>query len=183
MKPSALLFTPALSLRPRDGPATHKVLVGHTVRDKSLAFYPPSLRAAVGDTVQFQFRPFNHTVTQAAGAGAPCSPMDSRGIKAGTAMAPPINSGFVPGATEADKEVPVFNVQVASADPIYLYCGQSPHCNLGMVMGMVINPKSDDDVKAFEAAAKAQDKTNPPSGTVAGGTMGTIAAGEAIVPP
>ncbi|KAL8380922.1 hypothetical protein RB595_005287 [Gaeumannomyces hyphopodioides] len=187
MKLSALplLLTPVLSLtlRRRDGPspATHKVLVGHTVRDKSLAFYPPSVRAAVGDTVQFQFRPFNHTVTQAVGAGAPCSPMDVQGASGGAAAMAPINSGFVPGATEDDKEVPVFNVQVASADPMYLYCGQPPHCNLGMVM--IINPKSDDDVTAFEAAAKAQEKTIPPGGAVAGGTMGTIPVGEAIVPP
>ncbi|EJT79299.1 hypothetical protein GGTG_04385 [Gaeumannomyces tritici R3-111a-1] len=172
MKPSALLLTPALtlslalSLRPRDGPTTHKAWSGTP--------------AAVGDMVQFRFRPFNHTVTQPAGAGAPCSPMDVKGIKAGAAMAP-INSDFVPGATEADKEVPVFNVQVASADPIYLYCGQPPHCNLGMVM--VISPKSDDDVKAFEAAAKAQDRPTRPRALLPAEPWGTIAAGEAIVPP
>lgn len=177
----ALLLTPVLSLtvRRRDGPATHKVLVGHTVREKSLAFYPPSVRAAVGDTVQFQFRPFNHTVTQAVGASAPCSPMDMQGM--GAMAVAPVNSGFVPGAAEDAKEVPVFNMQVTSTDPMYLYCGQAPHCNLGMVM--IINPKSDDDVMAFEAAAKAQDKTIPPAGAMAGGTMGTIPIGEAIVPP
>ncbi|KLU93182.1 hypothetical protein MAPG_12119 [Magnaporthiopsis poae ATCC 64411] len=126
------LITPVLShILPRADPVptTHKVLVGHPVREKSLAFVPPSLKAAVGDTVQFQFRPFNHTVTQSVGPAAPCSPMGSSSI---------INSGFVPGAAEADKEVPVFEVRVASAEPMYLYCGQPPHCNLGMVM--VINP-------------------------------------------
>ncbi|KAI6267686.1 hypothetical protein MCOR14_011549 [Pyricularia oryzae] len=37
------------------------VTVGSTTRDKSLRFYPEDVRAAIGDTIQFQFWPNNHT--------------------------------------------------------------------------------------------------------------------------
>jgi hypothetical protein len=42
--------------------------------DGKLAFYPPNIAAAVGDTVTFVFNPKNHTVTQSS-FDAPCQPL------------------------------------------------------------------------------------------------------------
>ncbi|KAL5876047.1 hypothetical protein ACKVWM_009924 [Pyricularia oryzae] len=128
------------------------VTVGSTTRDKSLRFYPEDVRAAIGDTIQFQFWPNNHTVTQAIGPQNPCRPME-----AVNGAEPPVNSGFIPGSTDG-APVGTFSMQVKSMDTMYLYCARAPHCALGMVM--IINPKNDSDVETYRKAAIAKNGKN-----------------------
>jgi plastocyanin len=106
----------------------HKVKVGND----GLNFDPNTVKAAVGDTIEFQFYPMNHSVAQA-NYDRPCEPMS------GGSDSKPIFSGFFPvdsSKTESDK---MFSMMVNSSDPIWLYCSQAAHCKMGQVM--VINPK------------------------------------------
>lgn len=88
----------------------------------------------------------NHTVTQST-FNNPCVPIHSvmsnvTGIK----------SGFMPVAP-TDTQIPVFSVLVNDTNPIWLYCGQTGHCQQGM--SMVINEvaSSNKTLEAYKAAA------------------------------
>jgi plastocyanin len=52
-------------------PAEHKIIVG---ADGLFAYNPSNISAAIGDTVTFEFRPKNHTVTQSSFSN-PCQPL------------------------------------------------------------------------------------------------------------
>jgi plastocyanin len=65
----------------------HTVAVGAT--NGSLLFFPYTIIAAVGDTVQFQFHPANHSVTES-DFGTPYQPKSSG-----------LYSGFNPVAANA----------------------------------------------------------------------------------
>lgn len=84
--------------------------------------------------VQFQFLDGNHTVTQST-FDEPCISMNKAdSTKQG------FLSGFMPFAASAAKgELPVFTIMVNDTKPIWVYCGQGPHCKKGMAM--VINEK------------------------------------------
>lgn len=56
---------------PAPQPQDHKVTVG---ADGQLAYSPANIQAAIGDTVTFEFRPKNHTVTQS-NFNNPCQPL------------------------------------------------------------------------------------------------------------
>lgn len=93
---------------------------------QSLVYVPNTLTAAVGDIVEFQFNPANHSVSESA-FDNPCVPI--------SAMA--ISSGFVPVVANST-EIKTFSITVKTTEPMFLYCAQGPHCQLGM--SMVINP-------------------------------------------
>jgi hypothetical protein len=63
-----------------------------------------------------------------------------------------IKSGFMPVAP-TDTQIPVFSILVNDTNPIWLYCGQTGHCQAGM--SMVINEKagSNKTLEAYKAAA------------------------------
>jgi plastocyanin len=52
-------------------PIDHKIIVGP---DGQLVYNPANISAAIGDTVTFEFRPKNHTVTQSSFL-KPCEPL------------------------------------------------------------------------------------------------------------
>lgn len=108
----------------------HVVRVGSM--NGSLAYYPNNIKAAVGDMVQFQFAPANHTVTQSNFDNA-CQPiaMHSPNITG-------IYSGFMP-VTAASTTTPTYTIMVKNTTPMWLYCSQGKHCQNGMTM--VINEK------------------------------------------
>lgn len=54
-------------------------------------------------------------------------------IQASDASAAGIHSGFVP-VGKNNTEVVTFDVPVNDTMPMYIYCAQGPHCQLGMVM-------------------------------------------------
>jgi plastocyanin len=98
-----------------------------SVGANGLVFSPDTVTAPVGSQVVFSFAAFSegHSATQADFA-APCAPAAAAN---GTT---PFNSGFVSQGGQT------FVVTVASADPMWFYCGQVSHCQGGMVG--VINP-------------------------------------------
>ncbi|KAK2614679.1 hypothetical protein N8I77_001485 [Diaporthe amygdali] len=139
----------------------------------SLIFTPNEVQANPGDVLQFQFFLTNHTVTQSAGPSNPCSPLQDTVPGA-------IHSGFIPGAMLNNSDtVGAFDVMVQNKDPMYIYCAQGPHCQLGQVM--VVNGKPG-DLNAYKTAAKAA-AGNTPGKVVAGGSVGRIPMANAIVPP
>jgi plastocyanin len=63
-----------------------------TVGQNGLTYTPSSATAAIGDTVQFNYFPVNHTVTQSTFKN-PCAPLVNGTVKG-------FSSGFVPSARE-----------------------------------------------------------------------------------
>ncbi|GLB34677.1 hypothetical protein LshimejAT787_0202420 [Lyophyllum shimeji] len=144
----------------------HQVLVGD---GGSLAFSPTSLTAASGDTISFQFRAKNHSVTQSTFAN-PCSIMTTP--KAG------VDSGFQlveAGATQ----FPTFSITVDDpTTPLWFFCAQTApanHCQAGMVFA--VNAPPDKSFDAFQANAKASsaNSTSPSGG--ASGTGAPLSTG------
>jgi plastocyanin len=150
-----------------------------------LAYNPPQVTAAVGDTIQFVFMPKNHTVTQSTFA-APCQAMPNG-----------LDSGFVPVAANATS-TQAFTITVNTTDPLWFYCRQVEYvtCStpfrlsfFGLIMcaffshwinGMVfaVNPTANKTFAAFQAAANASGTTNTASPSASSGTgTGSTATG------
>jgi plastocyanin len=100
--------------------ATHDVQVGA----RGLSFTPNITTAAIGDIVTFHFFPGKHNVAQGSFSN-PCSSLPGG-----------FYSGFiVPNSGEANE---VFTVTINDTNPIWYYCTEHMHCQLGMAG--VINP-------------------------------------------
>ncbi|KAF9447883.1 hypothetical protein P691DRAFT_775816 [Macrolepiota fuliginosa MF-IS2] len=134
----------------------------------SLAFSPTQVTAQVGDTIHFEFRAKNHSVTQSTFA-SPC-----------TLSAGGIDSGFQlvqPNATEFPSWS--FTLNNASA-PLWFHCAQtSPvvHCQAGMVFA--VNPTADKSFNAFQANANGTSS----GGAASGGAASTgVASGTGAAP-
>jgi plastocyanin len=108
----------------------HAVKVGNA--NGTLQYSPNNIKANVGDFVQFQFAPNNHTVTQSTFA-QPCQPiaLNSPNITG-------FYSGFMPVSASATT-TPTYTILINNTTPIWIYCSQASHCQKGMVM--VINEK------------------------------------------
>jgi plastocyanin len=131
---------------------THLVLVG----DGGLTFNPPSVTAAQGDIVSFEFRAKNHSVTQSTFAD-PCKIM--------TTPQPGVNSGFqaVKNGTTTFAQWS-FTVDNGTA-PLWFYCAQKTpvnHCQMGMVFA--VNPSADKTYEMYLANAKASSSGAAPGG-------------------
>ncbi|EER26916.1 hypothetical protein D8B26_005523 [Coccidioides posadasii str. Silveira] len=127
----------------------------------ALKFYPDDLQVELGEMVQFQFHPKNHSIVQST-FDRPCEPMS----RSTPGMAG-IRSGFMP--VEADSEMmPVFTIMVNDTKPMWFYCGQGKHCQNGMVMAINAVAGSNRTVEAYRAlAAKADSSPNGgPSNTI-----------------
>ncbi|OCL09937.1 Cupredoxin [Glonium stellatum] len=124
-------------------PNIHTVSVGQD----GFVFTPNTTVASVGQQVEFQFFPPNHTVTQSSFEN-PCQPLSSTSFF----------SGFM--VTQDSPGPQTFTVNITDTNPIWFYCAQNipgDHCAIGMVG--VINPPTSgpNTLEAFAAAAK---KTN-----------------------
>ncbi|KAI8944373.1 hypothetical protein F4801DRAFT_223025 [Xylaria longipes] len=144
--------------------------------NKSLAFYPDNLKAAVGDMIQFQFLAGNHSVVQS-NFDNPCTPIQEH-VANQTGMF----SGYMDvAASAASGMIPVYTMEVTASTPIWLYCSQSMHCQAGMVM--VVNENtaanSSRSLAAFkDLSAKAPESLDPLSiGSSTGGETPTGAVG------
>jgi len=101
-------------------------------------FSPSSVNANPGDVVTFVFQQKNHTATQSSFAN-PCS-----------AAPGGFDSGFVPvSANNTSGPFQEAQFQVTDTNPVWVYCRQTGHCQLGMVFA--INPGN--QFAAFQAAA------------------------------
>ncbi|PGG98197.1 hypothetical protein AJ80_09575 [Polytolypa hystricis UAMH7299] len=135
-------WTPTKRQTPQGMVTIHTVQVGDA--EGNLKFWPEVLQADPGSLVQFQFHPKNHSVVQSS-FDSPCNPLNS-------ANATGIRSGFVPVAEDA-LEMPVWTVMVNDTKPIWLYCGQQPHCQKGMVMVINPPPTGERTLEAYRALA------------------------------
>ena len=109
---------------------THTIKIGND----GMNIDPDNVEADIGDTVNFEFYPNNHSIAQSS-YEEPCQPLFG-----GTGNNP-IFSGFFPVNTkEGEKEAKtMFSMKINNTDPIWLYCSQGSHCQDGQVM--VINQK------------------------------------------
>ena len=103
--------------------ANHDILVGQS----GLSFTPETTVAAVGDTLTFHFFPRHHSVVRGP-YETPCS--------YSTAANDTFFSGFIPSTSGAASQT--FTVTVKDTKPMWYYCSQASHCQLGMAG--VVNP-------------------------------------------
>ncbi|TFK35173.1 hypothetical protein BDQ12DRAFT_612254 [Crucibulum laeve] len=107
------------------GPTDHLIIVG---ADNQRTFSPSNIKAAVGDTVTFEFRPKNHSVIQSSYLN-PCRPLeDTDGIIG-------LKPGFVP-LPDGTTSFPQFQIIIVNTRPIWGYCGQVGHCEAGMLFAI-----------------------------------------------
>ena len=117
---------------------TKQVAVG---RGGVLDYQPFNLFAEVGDIVEFQFGPMNHSVVQST-FDNPC--VQSEGG---------FNSGFNFAVAEGVSDQ-VFQLTNTDASvPIWFFCGQGNHCNSGMVGSINQKVDSGNTFDAFKALA------------------------------
>lgn len=163
-----------LDLLPRQAPAGEKIVQIVTVSNNngSLMYFPENIKAEVGSVVQFQFYPKNHTITESSFA-APCKPIAANLT---SAMRPGQKSGFVP-VTPDTQFRPVYNLIVNDTKPIWIFCGQQPHCQKGMAMVINENTASGNTLEKYKAAAAAMGMS---SGAPA---MASSTAGASTVTP
>ncbi|CAL3966421.1 unnamed protein product [Diplocarpon coronariae] len=152
------------------GITVHVVRVGSM--NGSLAYYPNRIKAAVGDMVQFQFAPNNHSVTQSS-FDSPCQPIGT------TSNVQGIFSGFMP-VSASSTTTPTYTVMIKDMTPMWLYCSQAKHCQEGMAM--VINENiaenSTRTLANYQELAKAA-PVNVPGGTAAAGLGSSNSSGTA----
>jgi plastocyanin len=108
---------------------THTIQVGladHKMR-------PETIEAAVGDIVEFDFYPLNHSVVRAE-YGFPCIPYDMTGSE---------KTGFFSGFRPVDKVLdnpPKYSVRINDTEPMFYYCSAPGSCiTYGMVGGINLN--------------------------------------------
>ncbi|UKZ76768.1 hypothetical protein TrVFT333_004478 [Trichoderma virens FT-333] len=161
MRATTLSTAAAIVLASQASATTIRIDVG---QNGALAFTPDSVKAAVGDILDFHFHAVNHSVVMG-DFSTPCAPAKTGGFF----------SGFMPvsGSGEADDS---FQVTVNSTDPIFFYCSQNTfeHCKSGM-SGVVNGPSSGNTLAAYQSAAKnVKNASNPPS--VFGGKLVTASS-------
>lgn len=143
----------------------HVVKVGNA--NGTLAYSPNEVTAAVGDMVQFQFAPANHTVTQST-FDQPCQPISLNSNTTG------IFSGFMPVSASATT-TPTYTILVNSTTPMWLYCSQGKHCQSGMTMVINVNPTANSTrtLANFQALAAKATANLAPGSAATNGTSST----------
>jgi len=140
----------------------HRVIVGGT----SLIFQPPNITAQPGDTVTFEFRQKNHTVTQSSFAN-PCQLLSSTSTSGQAGF----DSGFMPVSANSTT-FPTYTIQINDSSAIWAYCRQTSHCGAGMVFAVNANESSANTFEAFQARARQPGSGSNSSGTAATGKNG-----------
>ncbi|KAI0399221.1 hypothetical protein F4802DRAFT_590632 [Xylaria palmicola] len=150
--------------------------------NKSLAFYPDNLKAAVGDMIQFQFLAGNHSVVQS-NFDNPCTPIQQH-----VADQKGMFSGYMNvAASAATGMIPVYTMEVKNTNPLWLYCSQGKHCQAGMVLVVNENTSANStrslaNFKTISAQAPANvdpiglpaSSGGDPAGTPVGGTTTSV---------
>ncbi|KAK7449655.1 hypothetical protein VKT23_013129 [Stygiomarasmius scandens] len=137
----------------------HRVTVG---ANGQLAFDPANITAQVGDTVTFEFRAKNHTVTQSS-FSTPCRAL----APVSASSLPGFDSGFMPVA-DGETNFPSFTIQINDTTPIWAYCHQtqpSSHCGAGMVFSVNAIESGSNNFEAFKAKAIQQNGSASTSGS------------------
>lgn len=156
----------------------HVVQVGS---NGSLTFSPNNVIAAVGDLVQFQFNPKNHSVVQSTFAN-PCIPIQNIMPNKTDAFF----SGFMPtNRTITDtKNILTFTIRVMDTSPTWFYCSQATHCQSGMVGAINAATSGNKTVAAFASLAKLATENLSPGensgGSVSGGNSSAAAGATSL---
>ncbi|KIM48076.1 hypothetical protein M413DRAFT_220408 [Hebeloma cylindrosporum] len=152
--------------------AVHRVVVGGP---GNLKFDPPFISALPRDTVVFEFRQKNHTVTQSS-FDDPCRKLNKDGLTG-------FDSGFMAVADGAT-EFPTWNYTVTDTAPVWAYCRQqtpASHCGAGMVFAINSDESSGRNFAAYQNVAKALNGTavaaTAPSATAAGSGASSVRMG------
>ncbi|KAL0948374.1 hypothetical protein HGRIS_010956 [Hohenbuehelia grisea] len=140
--------TPALQ------PSDHKIIVG---ADGQLTYSPANISASVGDTVTFEFRSKNHTVTQSSFLN-PC--LSQAETSLGTQIG--FDSGFQPVSAGATS-FPTFQIKINDTVPIWGYCRQGDHCVKGMVFSINAVESGPNNSAAFQKLAQRNGTSSPSS--------------------
>lgn len=122
----------------------HRVIVGGP---GLLTFQPSNITAIAGDTVTFEFRQKNHTVTQSTFA-APCRALASTS----TTNQVSFDSGFM-AVADGETNFPTWTVQINDTTPVWAYCRQANHCGSGMVFSVNSVETGPNNFGAFKAKA------------------------------
>ncbi|KAF5386996.1 hypothetical protein D9615_001575 [Tricholomella constricta] len=129
--------------------ANIQVLVGDNA---GLTFTPPSVVAASGDTINFEFRAKNHASPELTSRLHLTIFNTSRVLS----LVPGVDSGFqavAPGATQ----FPSWSITIDDpSTPLWFFCAQTApvsHCKAGMVFA--INPTAEKSFDAFQVNAKS----------------------------
>ncbi|GKT44364.1 putative GPI-anchored cupredoxin [Colletotrichum spaethianum] len=137
--------------------AVHVVKVG----DGGLKFEPNSVKAAVGDKVEFHFYPKAHSVAQSA-FDTPCQPLTN-----GT------TTGFFSGpvAVASGVGAEAYTIDITDTSPKWFYCATGMHCQGGMV-GVINAPATGQRTVEAYAKAAAAAKANVAPASTGGGSLG-----------
>ncbi|EXJ95078.1 hypothetical protein A1O1_00196 [Capronia coronata CBS 617.96] len=141
----------------------------------SLKYFPNQIEAPIGSVVQFQFHPKNHTITESSFA-SPCKPLAANLT---SPTRPGIKSGFVP-VTGKEDFTPVYNVLINDTKPIWIFCGQTNHCQKGMAMVINQNSSSPNTIDKYIANAMQLPLANA---TAAPPVSSSSVASISIAPP
>jgi len=167
---------PTDSAAPTGSVAVHVVKAFNSPQGQP-RFEPNEIQANVGDLVQFQFWPQNHSVVQASFAD-PCIPLEQSSSANGTEG---FYSGFMPVAAGSNI-MPTFTIEVMNTKPIWFYCSQGRHCQSGMVGA--INPTTEKTLSDFTSrAAQAAQNISPGQEDVGDGAAPSGATGDVTVAP
>ncbi|KAG9121706.1 hypothetical protein FRC07_002239 [Ceratobasidium sp. 392] len=122
---TALAFptAPASELEGRAGKA-HRVIVG--IRNKPYRYHPQYVNANLGDIIQFEFHPENHSTTEST-FHHPCRLIPNR-----------FDTGFIYIPHNQTMDFPYFEYEVTDKKPHWFHCHQVGHCRAGMVFA--VNP-------------------------------------------
>ncbi|KAJ9131292.1 hypothetical protein NKR23_g11770 [Pleurostoma richardsiae] len=123
-------------------PSTTRASVTHTINVGAggFNFDPESTSAAIGDVIEWQFFPSNHSVVRA-DFGYPCIPYE---------YVDPQGSGFFSGfrtVTPTQNDLPTFRITVTDSGPLFYYCSALHACVDEHMIG-VINPNGTWDLDA-----------------------------------
>jgi len=136
----------------------HRVIVGGPGK---LAFEPTNVAAQAGDTVTFEFRQKNHTVT-ASTFDAPCRALSLTSTTGQVGF----DSGFM-AVADGVTTFPTYTIQINDTKPVWAYCRQGNHCGQGMVFSVNSVENGPENFAAFQARAQQLNGTGQ-TGTAAG---------------
>lgn len=153
---STSTWTTAYSSYPNSPAPTPASLEGNIIKvvvggPGKLAFDPPRVSAQPRDTIVFEFREKNHTITQSLFAD-PCR-------RANINNELGFDSGFFPVAADATS-FPTWNLTINDTAPIWAYCRQGNHCGAGMVFAINSDESSGRNYEAFKSLAQQLNGTS-----------------------
>ncbi|KAF2684487.1 hypothetical protein K458DRAFT_302886, partial [Lentithecium fluviatile CBS 122367] len=127
------------------GVQTHTIQVGFADHK----FKPDNVKASLGDVVEFQFYPSNHSVVRAE-QNLPCIPIEMTG---------PNKTGFYSGfhyVETVTEHPPTWQLTINDTSPQFFYCSAPGSCTKYGMVG-IINPNASTSIDRQRTIALASD--------------------------